>query len=166
MINNLIAKLLVGICAWLAINSSAFAAERESFPVPRFVTLKSDEVNSRAGPDTRYPIRWTYVRKGEPVEVVAEYDLWREIKDFQGEKGWVHKSMLSGKRAVIVTSNELVTLTNKPADKAQAVGQMEPGVRAELLACKGDWCRIQAGEVAGWISRQSLWGVYAKEKFP
>src|SRR5690606_22976961 len=63
-------------------------------PVPRFVSLGAQEVNMRSGPGTRYPIKWVYTRKGLPMRVEAEFDIWRKVRDRDGEVGWVHGSLL------------------------------------------------------------------------
>src|ERR1700745_1267941 len=85
----------------VAFAASAVAAEK-GLPVPRFVTLRSDQVNVRTGPGERYPIEWVFTRKGMPVEILAEFDVWRKIRDWQGTEGWVHQRMVTGNRAVIV----------------------------------------------------------------
>ncbi|MEH6546060.1 MAG: SH3 domain-containing protein, partial [Sneathiella sp.] len=72
-------------------------------PLPRFVSLSSNKVNVRTGPGTRYPITWVFVRRGWPVEVIAEYELWRRIRDVDGSTGWVHKGLLSSRRTLIIT---------------------------------------------------------------
>ena len=69
---------------------------------PRYVSLGSDRVNVRTGPGVRYPVAWRFVRRGLPVEIIAEYELWRKIRDRDGAEGWVHKSLLSGRRTVVV----------------------------------------------------------------
>ena len=68
--------------------------------LPRMVSLRSNLINARSGPGARYPIEWVYMQKGAPVEIVAEFELWRKIKDWQGSESWVHKSMLSGRRSI------------------------------------------------------------------
>src|SRR5437660_12925684 len=73
-------------------------------PLPRFASLRSDEVNVRTGPGTRYPVDWVFKRKGMPVEIVAEYENWRKIRDWQGASGWVHQSLLTGKRGFIIAA--------------------------------------------------------------
>ena len=67
-------------------------------PVPRFVSLKSDRVNVRSGPNKDQDVRWVYTRAGMPVEVTAEFENWRRIRDWEGAEGWVYHSLLSGKR--------------------------------------------------------------------
>src|SRR5258706_546116 len=82
------------------------AANAASLPLPRFVSLKSEEANVRTGPGTRYPIQWVYHRAGMPVEIVEEYDLWRKIRDVEGTTGWVHKTMLAGNRTALIKGKE------------------------------------------------------------
>lgn len=133
-------------------------------PIPRFVTLATDEVNVRSGPGIRYPIRTIIRKQGLPVEIIREFDVWRQVRDREGEDGWVHKSMLSGKRAVIVMG-EVEPLLRKPEAEARAVARLEPGVVAALETCKGEWCEIEVGGYGGWMMREKLWGVYPEESF-
>ena len=68
------------------------------YPLPRFVSLRSDEVYVRTGPGQKYPVQWIFRKKDVPVEIILEYDVWRKVKDYDGHEGWVHKTLLSGKR--------------------------------------------------------------------
>lgn len=131
-------------------------------PIPRFASLRSDEVNVRAGPGTRYPIEWVFKRKALPVEIVAEYDNYRKIRDWQGASGWVHQSLLSGKRSFIVSS-KAASVHKTPAVSAEIVAKLEPEVMGEIRSCTGDWCRVRVSNVSGWIQRTSMWGVYKSE---
>jgi len=132
-------------------------------PLPRFASLRSDEVNVRTGPGTRYPVDWVFKRKGMPVEIVAEYENWRKIRDWQGASGWVHQSLLTGKRSFIVPSKP-TTLHKTPATAAEVVAKLEPEVMGEIRSCSGDWCRVKVtGGVSGWLERTELWGVYKSE---
>jgi SH3-like domain-containing protein len=145
----------------LPIGVSAIAAEK-SLPVPRFVTLKSDQVNLRTGPGDRYPIDWVLTRKDMPVEIVAEFEHWRKIRDIEGTEGWVHQRMLLGRRAVIIKGG--VRALYRDADPASAVvARVEPGVIARLQECRGPWCRIEVQTIAGWLHRDEVWGVYPDE---
>src|SRR5690606_13563935 len=63
------------------------------YPIPRFVSLASDEVNVRTGQGPKYPVKWVYTTKNRPVEVILEYDAWRKVKDMDGEQGWVHGTL-------------------------------------------------------------------------
>ena len=85
-------------------------------PIPRFVSLKSDRVNARSGPNKDQDVRWVYTHAGMPVEVTAEFENWRRIRDWEGAEGWVYHSLLSGKRTATVvpkTKDELVPLFEK-----------------------------------------------------
>ena len=132
-------------------------------PIPRFVGLKSAETNVRTGPGTRYPISWVYHRASMPVEVVEEYDLWRKIRDVEGTTGWVHKTMLDGKRTVMIKGKTPQVLRREPKDKGQAILKSEPMVIGKLMECEKDWCRIQISGRKGWIEKTHLWGVYPDE---
>ena len=149
----------------LACTGPALAANGSGLPVPRFVTLKNDEVNVRTGPGTRYPIQWVYRRTGMPVEVVEEYDLWRKIRDVEGTTGWVHKTMLDGKRNIIVHANKAQIVRMEPEDKARPVLKVEPMVTARLMECQPEWCRIQVSGHKGWLEKKFLWGIYPDEVF-
>lgn len=131
-------------------------------PIPRFASLRSDEVNVRTGPGTRYPVDWVFKRKAMPVEIVAEYENWRKIRDWQGASGWVHQSLLTGKRSFIVPS-KVASLHRTPARSADVVAKLEPEVMGEIQSCSGDWCRVKVSGMSGWLERSDLWGVYKSE---
>jgi SH3-like domain-containing protein len=158
---RLVALLLL-VAAGLSPVASAIPAE-SGLPVPRFVSLHSSKVNVRTGPGVRYPVEWVLLRRGLPVEVVAEFENWRKIRDSQGTEGWVHQSMLSGTRGVVIM-NEVRSLRRKPAEGTGVVARAEPGVVARLLECRGEWCRIEANGFKGWVRRHEVWGVYDNEK--
>jgi SH3-like domain-containing protein len=132
-------------------------------PIPRFASLRSDEVNVRTGPGTRYPIDWVFKRKGMPVEIVAEYENWRKIRDWQGASGWVHQNLLTGKRSFIIPA-KTASLHKTPAIAAEVIAKLEPEVMGEIRSCTGDWCRVRVtGGVTGWLERTEIWGVYKSE---
>jgi len=138
------------------------AQEEEGRPVPRFVSLKSGEVNLRTGPGTRYPIDWVYQRAGYPVEIVAQFDIWRQIRDADGTIGWVHQSLLSPKRTALVTGG-VRTIRQEPSGSSPGVVLAEPGVVVELNSCAGDWCAVAARGYDGFLQRAELWGIYPDE---
>lgn len=136
-------------------------------PVPRFVSLKSDHVNVRGGPTKDNDVAWIYTRSGLPVEITAEFENWRRIRDSEGAEGWVYHSLLSGRRTAVVTSkskDELTPLYDH-ADPGSAVeARLEAGVVASVRKCSGNWCRISGSGFDGWIEQERLWGVYPDEK--
>jgi SH3-like domain-containing protein len=145
----------------LAAPLCARAAEKA---LPRFVSLRADEVNLRTGPGERYPIDWVLTRKGLPVEVVAEYEAWRKIRDHQGDEGWVHERLLTASRTVIVAGSTTRVLHVDPDAASPAAARAEPGLIARLLECpRGGWCRIEAQGSKGWLERSALWGIYPDE---
>ena len=131
-------------------------------PVPRFVSLNSGEVNIRSGPGVRYPIQWIYQRRNMPLEVIAEYDTWRKIRDWEGTEGWVHRAMLSGKRSVMVIAAE-TTLRLEPDAASPAVARLMSGVVGLVDLCRKGWCRIETHDLTGWLPRNETWGLFADE---
>jgi SH3-like domain-containing protein len=151
-----------GMLALAAALAGPVQAAEKNLPVPRFVTLRSDQVNLRTGPGDRYPIDWVLTRRNMPVEIVAEFSNWRKIRDFDGATGWVQERMVTGRRNVIVRG-QIRSLRDQPASDAAVIARAEAGVIAKLLECNPDWCRIEANSVAGWLKREEVWGVYPKE---
>ncbi|KZD12900.1 SH3 domain-containing protein [Oceanibaculum pacificum] len=141
----------------------AEAQAQSGLPIPRFVSLRSGEVNIRTGPGVRYPVDWVFLRKNLPVEIVAEFDTWRRIRDNEGTEGWVHQSLLSGKRTVIFTA-PLASLRREPRESAPLVARAEPGVVGELIECRPAWCRVRAAGLEGWVQPIEFWGTYPDEK--
>jgi SH3-like domain-containing protein len=138
-------------------------------PLPRFVSLKADEVNVRRGPGWDHAVAWVFRRIGLPVEVIAEHDVWRQVRDSEGATGWVLGSLLSGRRTVLIapwkTDKRTIDLYEE-ADKANSVkAKLAPGVLGDVQKCDGGWCRIEAGGVSGYITQDLLWGAYPGEAF-
>jgi SH3-like domain-containing protein len=136
-------------------------------PLPRFVSLKADRVNVRGGPTKDHDVTWVYNRAGLPVEVTAEFENWRRIRDWEGSEGWVYHSMLSGRRTATVSAkakDELLPLYDKPDDQGAVRAKLQPGVLGSVKRCSGSWCRIAGEGFDGWIQQERLWGVYPNEK--
>ena len=133
-------------------------------PLPRFAALRSDEVNLRAGPGTRYPITWVYKRRNLPVKIEREFEVWRLIEDADGVKGWVHQATLTGRRGLLITGAER-TLRAAAADGAAPVARLKPGVVGQILHCDAasDWCQVQVKEYRGFLRRSEFWGTTTGE---
>jgi SH3-like domain-containing protein len=180
------AKRAGGHCARLALSAllaMTVAAEAQSkptepafpggsgLPVPRFVSLKSDRVNMRKGPGTDYPTAWVYRRAGLPLEVIKEFEGWRQVRDADGAAGWVLQSFLSGRRTALVLPWDVkagaappkVALRNDDSKRARAVAMVEAGVIANISSCDGRWCRVSIDRFRGYIEQKKLWGVYEGE---
>jgi SH3-like domain-containing protein len=136
-------------------------------PVPRFVSLKADRVTVRGGPDKDHDVAWIYTRAGWPVEITAEFENWRRIRDCDGAEGWVYHSLLSGKRTAAVqlkTKTDLALLYQTPDVHSAVTARLQVGVLGLVKHCTGAWCQISGDGFAGWIEQSALWGVYPGEK--
>ncbi|MBN9343868.1 MAG: hypothetical protein BGO76_08950 [Caedibacter sp. 38-128] len=154
-------KILLLLFA-LSPSLSTFSWAATPLPLPRFASLRSSEINLRVGPGSEYPIEWIFKRKDMPVEIIDEFEVWRKIRDYEGVEGWVHKSMLSGARFVIVVHT--FQHLHRSADlHSKAVAAAEAGVICKILETKGDWCRIETQGYKGWVTRAALWGLYPHE---
>ena len=143
-------------------NSQSERAKGASgLPLPRFVSIKSDAANVRRGPGPDFPLLWQYQRRNLPLEVIAEYDDWRRVRDHQGEEGWMKAPLVSGARTVIVRhSAHAVTLRAVPDATGGVVALVQPGVIGTLKTCKGGWCEVEVERYDGWLPRDQIWGVY------
>jgi SH3-like domain-containing protein len=159
-ITALVVTLYLATCA--PCFAAGQAGENTGLPLPRFVSLKSNNINARSGPGENYPIKAVYKRAGLPVEIVAEFKLWREIVDVEGEHNWVHKAMLSGNRSAIVTQ-EAYAYSNP--NNSSPVAKLEKDAQIWLEECKAMVCKMKTGKVSGWVEKAKLWGVYANEIF-
>ena len=132
--------------------------------VPRFVSLAKDVARMRAGPGGRYPISWVYQRKGMPLMVMAEFENWRKVRDTDGTEGWMHRTLLSGRRMAQLRG-DINDLHQTPDAKSRIVLRAEAGVIGKLLACKGAWCRMELGEISAWLHRSEIFGALPNEEF-
>jgi len=135
-------------------------------PVPRFVSLKAEKINVRRGPSSDHPVAWVFQRKGLPVEIVAEFENWRRIRDSEGEEGWILQSMLAGKRTAVVAPwrGQQMTPLHSAANRASSVqAQLAAGAMGDVANCDGKWCKISAGGYDGYVQQDMLWGVYPGE---
>jgi SH3-like domain-containing protein len=133
-------------------------------PLPRFASLKTDEVNMRSGPGTRYPIEWVYHKRELPVRIEREFEVWRLIEDQDGVKGWVHQATLTGRRSFVVTGAPR-NLRRSASDDGSTVAILKPGVVGHIRSCLAgsDWCEVQTGDYRGFLKRGDLWGALPNE---
>ena len=141
------------------------AGRTTGLPLPRFVSLGSDRVNLRFGPGQQYPIQWILAREGLPVEIIEEFDTWRKVRLHDGDQGWIHGSLLSSRRTIVV-AEQIRELRRSPDASARVLLRAQPGVIGELLDCEEDWCRIEIDGRRGWLQRDAFWGVLPGETSP
>lgn len=136
-------------------------------PIPRFVSLKAEKVNVRRGPSSDHAVAWVFQRKGLPVEIVAEFENWRRVRDSDGSEGWILQNMLSGKRTAVIApwkQGQNLALHSGAGDATGLVAKVGTGVVAEVEGCDGNWCELTAGGYDGYVEQSQLWGVYPGEK--
>ena len=163
------AAALYAMVFMIAAGAGARAADETGtgLPVPRFVSLKADKVNVRNGPNKNQDVSWVFSRAGLPVEITAEFETWRRIRDAEGSEGWVYHSMLSGRRTALVApwnKAGTVGLHAEPRTESRVTAQLEHGVLGGLKTCDGKWCRFIGPGFDGYIEQNQLWGVYPNEK--
>lgn len=144
------------------------AASAQELPIPRFVSFRHGEVNLRTGPDYRYPIKFVYRRQHYPVEVVDEYDLWRQIRELDGTIGWVHRRNLSSVRYGIVTEESV--LRRKQAPSSAPVAFVQKGALGKIEECPplSNSCLLrfsfEGKDYKGWMDKDFFYGVYPREE--
>jgi len=135
-------------------------------PVPRYVSLKADKVNVRGGPSRDHDVAWVFTRAGIPVEITAESENWRRIRDAEGAEGWVFHSLLSGRRTVLISPTAKAaafSLYERPGEDTRVLAKLEPRVLGTVRTCDKKWCRIFGEGFDGFIQQHLLWGVYPNE---
>ncbi|MBY8976541.1 aspartyl-trna synthetase [Rhodobacteraceae bacterium NNCM2] len=156
-----------GVALVLTLSTAASAAAQTgstqlgpetNLPLPRYVSLRSSEINVRRGPGLSYPKDWVFKRAGLPVRVIAEYGDWRRILDSDNAGGWVYHALISGRRTVLVTAPEVV-IREEPSTAAPATAEVHQGVIAKLDGCVDSWCEISVEDVTGWAPSDTIWGV-------
>ena len=159
---------LWGVLTVIAVSFGGFTCQAQTrgpetnLPLPRFVSLKAPEGNMRRGPSLSHRIDWILKRRSMPLEITAEYGHWRRVQDRDGAAGWVHYSLLSGVRTVMI-EEDMAALRTKPTAEAPIRARAELGVVARLGECSPEWCRVTAGRQSGWIRKDRLWGVRPEE---
>ena len=174
---------MIKSCLALALSLTMLSASLETahaqaakgasgLPLPRFVTLKSKRVNLRIGPSSDYAVSWLYTRAGLPVEIIQEYDNWRQVRDADGTEGWVNQSLLSGARAAVAApwmkgkgKEVYVNMRREPQPSSSIIAKLEPGVILDVRECNGTWCKTITDGTEGWVAQSEIWGAYPGEAF-
>ena len=127
------------------------------FVVPRFVSLKFSKVNGRTGPSREHPIAWQYQRRGLPLLIVAETEMWRKVRDISGDEAWVRKPALSGSRTALTLQS--TSLRSRPNAQAREVARTDPQALLRIQNCREGWCEGKSENgLKGWARQETLWG--------
>ncbi len=177
-VSRLFASALFAAASVLSISAASLAQEEgvgpkiisatgrvTGYAIPRFVSLKSGQVNVRHGPGESYAIDWIYQRRGMPVEIIAEHDNWRRVRDHEGIEGWVHFQLVDGRRMALVKGGPVSLYRRQDTATPGVAAIADPGVILSLLSCGEKWCRAEVSGYKGWVTRDNLWGVYDGEEF-
>ena len=127
------------------------------FVVPRFVSLKFSKVNGRTGPSREHPIAWQYQRRGLPLLIVAETEMWRKVRDISGDEAWVRKPALSGSRTALTMQG--TSVRSRPDASAREVARTDPQALLRIQSCREGWCEVKSENGhKGWARQDALWG--------
>jgi SH3-like domain-containing protein len=164
-------KVLLGAAVALAIVSPALAQETtgsaSGLPIPRFVSLQPSDTPMREGPSKDHRIKWLFKKEGVPVEIIAEFENWRRVRDSEGDDGWVFHSRLSGRRTAQINpklKQPDIPLYARDNESTAVVARLQPGVIGSVEQCTGKWCRLVGDGFDGWLPQERLWGVYPGER--
>lgn len=178
-------KLFKLIFGWLLISifislysiaSLAQTSNPSGLELPRFASTHSKPINVRVGPGKKYDIAWIYVKSGIAVEIINEFDTWRKIRDFDGQEGWIHQSLLSGRRTgfINIAKNEQIDLFSKSSKLSEIRAKLGAQYPIKIKQCDGVWCEIEVSfkksngketSLSGFVEQQNIWGTYKNEKF-
>jgi SH3-like domain-containing protein len=82
---------------------------------------------------------------------------WRFFKDFEGDEGWIHKSLL-GKTQTVVTKRDKCNIRSGPGTRFDVLFTVEKGVPFKVLKSDPDWLQVEhADGDQGWIHRGLVW---------
>ena len=163
--------LLLAFC-WPVPLQAQSAGSASKTDLPKFFSLKSNPVNLRKGPGTRFPKAWVFRREGLPVEVLREHGRWRQVRDSDGATGWILRTLISARRTALVSpwqlketgsAKQLTTLRSRSRQRSRAVAKLEAGTLVSLKSCDRSWCRVSIGRFSGYIEQRRLWGIYPQE---
>ena len=157
------ALILLIACAATAANAAEFADGTTDLQKPRFVSIKGGSAMMRSGPGERFPILWEYKRPGLPMEILKEYEIWRQVRDPDGTIGWMNKALLTGQRTGMVRDQSRL-LYVAPDMKSRIAWRIAPGAVVNITLCEDIWCRVSKDGKSGYILRGQMWGTSAREK--
>ncbi len=149
--------LLILILFIISFSSPIYASKSNSFSY--FASLRSSETNVRSGPGRLYPIKFTYKIKNIPILITDEYDNWNEIKDYEGQTGWINKSLITKKRSLMIrTSKSFAKMYKSNNNKSKVIYKLENNVIGDYIECVKNWCKIEIEGKKGWVEKNDLFG--------
>jgi SH3-like domain-containing protein len=150
------AAVLAGVAAHAAV---------EAQQSPYFASIKSDKVFMREGPSEDNRVKWVYHHKGMPVQVLDSFEVWRRVRDMDGETGWIHMALLSRERTAVVIGKTDAPVHRHAEADSNLVAEAAPGAIGKLESCRDESCEVKFDGGDGWVDRGRLWGVQQGERF-
>ncbi len=157
-------SFLISVLGLFLATDDSHAHDNSKRALPRYASIRSNEMNLRRGPGTQYPTDWVYVRAGLPIQITAEYGTWRKIRDYEGAEGWVHQAMLSGKRNFLIVSPRSQIYKNSEGQPSALLAVAERNVIGKVIECKPKMCKVLIAKHKGWINRSDIWGIAPDEE--
>jgi SH3-like domain-containing protein len=142
---------LLPIVAIVALTSLASEAVAQ-----RMVSVKTNEANLRSGPGTQHDVQWV-VDRGFPLEVLSRRGSWLQVRDFENDRAWIHRSLTGTTPHFIVTA-KVANVRSEPTTSSRILGKLAYGDLVKTLARKTGWIKIQRAGMRGWVSKKLLWG--------
>ena len=121
-----------------------------------FLSLKKNKVNVRYGPSLESPIKFIYKKINLPIKQIDKKENWRRIIDSKNNSGWIHWSQLKPINSVILLKDKI--LFKKPSNFSRPLANIKQGRVLVVKKCDGNWCKVQTGNLKGWIDNKNLWG--------
>ena len=120
------------------------------------LAVSAPVANIRSGPGTNHNVLWK-VEKYFPLQVIEKSGQWYHFKDFEGDRGWVHQSLVS-KISAVITKNDTCNIRSGPATSNKIIFTVEKGIPFRVLKREGSWIYIEhADGDKGWIHKSLVW---------
>ncbi len=141
-------SLMVGLLLTFILLVPAQAAER--------MAVKVGLANVRSAPNKKAEIAWQ-VTKYHPFQIVKKKGDWYQCKDFEGDSGWVYKSLLN-KISTVITIKENCNVRSGPGTKNRILFIVDREVPLKVIKRQGRWLKIahEDGD-QGWIHASLIW---------
>jgi len=121
----------------------------------RFST-KAPIAKIRSGPGVEYDELWT-VEKYYPVVVIDESETWYFFRDFEGDQGWIYKTLLDHTPSVITRKNGC-GVRSGPGKTDEILFTVEAAIPFKILDHKEKWIQVEHSDGdRGWIHQHCVW---------
>jgi SH3-like domain-containing protein len=140
-----LAVLLAGM---IVASPVAHAAER--------MAVSATDANIRSGPNPNQDVLWK-VEKYYPIEVIETSGAWLRFKDYEGDSGWIHKSLVD-KTVTVVTKQNGSQLRAGPGNDQPVLAKIDKGIPFKVLKREGHWIQVEhADGDKGWLHDSVVW---------